>query len=115
MPRNDINTADLKAFSEKIVRAMTQGQFEQCFSALSPEMKHKYPSPEKLRESYDFMLHIYTDKTATSVEFFNYGDESLADFAYVSIMGNNFSEAVSMTVVPSGKSFSIVKLDWGRP
>lgn len=102
--------------------ALVQGDWRGAHAFLAPRLRGELV-PELLRDRFVGMFRGYTDGEPTSVQY----DEQFAlddwpakqpgdvGWAYVSICGDNFVEAVAVTVAKSDGSLFIREVEWGRP
>jgi hypothetical protein len=100
-------------------RALAARQFEQAHQLLSTSLASRY-SVEKLRSEYEGMVS-YGNGPATVVEVVTVMDDWPArqagdvGWAYVAIVGDDFSEAVTVTVAEESGKLVIRDVQWGRP
>jgi hypothetical protein len=100
----------------KFARALLSHDYDTAHTMLSAELKLEYPVPA-LRRSFEEMIslaNLPSELPEVEVMDNSYlGDSSLdaEGWAYVAI----WSEAVTITVKPSGADYLITDLIWGRP
>ncbi len=102
--------------------ALVNGDFTRAHSFLAPRLREQLP-PNILRDEFYGMFRPYA---AGEPKRLHYDEEfSMDDWpakqpgdvgcAYVGIEGDDFVEAVSVTVSDIGGALVIRKVDWGRP
>ena len=100
--------------------ALVKGEFEAAHSFLSPELRLKY-SPSALKREYDSMIEYMQPVANVGVVVVNNrsmpGEQDMdaEGWAYVSIEGEGWSEAVVVTVRAFESEYLIAELIWGRP
>jgi hypothetical protein len=106
------------AFASSLVR----GDFDAAHALLAPELWTMF-SPEALSERLHQMYSGYADGEPTGITF----DEAftMEDFAgkrpgdvgwaYVSIHGADWTEAVAVAVGKIGEQLLVTGIEWGRP
>lgn len=102
--------------------ALLSGEFERARTFLAPAL-HARLTGDQLRERFFGMSEGYAEGTPASIEFED--GFSLTDWpsrqpgdvgwAYVGIMGEDFLEAVSVTVCAFDGVNLIREIEWGRP
>jgi hypothetical protein len=102
--------------------ALVEGDFYRAHELLTPELRKSMP-PERLKDEFYGMFRCYADGEPTDIWY----DESFAmtdwpdkvpgdlGFLYVAIHGEDFNEAVSVTVNDLNGPPLIREIIWGRP
>ena len=103
----------------KFANALVKGEFEVAHSMLSSTLREKM-SIEDLSCDYEEMIEYGTGpvtETIATLEMQDYPDRQNNDlgWAYISMSGEDFSEAVAVTVCEEDNSKKIRELEWGRP
>ena len=101
---------------------LVAGQFEKAHALLSPVLRERV-SPRDLRESLYSMFRGYSQAEPKSIHFNEEfaGDEwpgrlpGDVGWAHVSIEGDDFVEAVTVTVMDLDDQLLIRHVEWGRP
>ncbi len=99
-----------------------EGDFERANSLLAPDLRD-IMTPEQLRLDYEGMISFYSNPGSAHVVFdpqftLSYwpgrqpGD---VGWAYVSIVGDDFVEAVSVIIAEYDQELLIREIEWGRP
>ena len=102
--------------------ALIHQDFTHAHEMLAPELRARI-SPSKIRDDFYRLFPAYAQGKATSIhcnEEFSmteWPDKQPNDvgWAYVSIMGEDFAEAVAVTVADFGGTLFIRAIEWGRP
>jgi hypothetical protein len=102
--------------------ALVHQDFTHAHEMLTPELRARM-SPAKIRDDFYRLFTAYVQGKATSIhcdEQFSmteWEDKQPNDvgWAYVSIMGEDFSESVAVTVADVGGTLLIRAIEWGRP
>jgi len=102
--------------------ALVDGDFERAHGMLAPELQRQL-APDDLRRELYGMFEGYADGKPERIHF----DEDFAHdewpgklpgdlgYAYVSIEGEDFVEAVTVTVADFAGKHLVRDIDWGRP
>ena len=102
--------------------ALVDGDYDRAHALLAPELRAQL-TPAVLQENLYAMFREYSDSEPTEVFF----DEqfSMTDWpakepkdvgwTYVSISGDDFSEAVTVVVADLNGELLIRSVEWGRP
>ena len=102
--------------------ALARADWQSAHALLAPDLRGQL-SPEELRDRFAAMCDGYTEGSPAQVQF----DEQFAlddwpakqpgdtGWAYVSILGDTFIEAVTVVVTNAGDSLLIRDVEWGRP
>jgi hypothetical protein len=99
--------------------AITNDNFSEAYSMLSEEQQNEQ-SPELLKEQFEKMIE-YGKGPAHHIELTNEMTEWPAKetqdvgWAYVAMVGDEFSEAVSVVVSEENNEYKIRNIEWGRP
>jgi hypothetical protein len=101
--------------------ALVAGNFDLAHGLLSPELRAELP-PDRLGAAYAAMI-AYGDGPPTAVELivtmeqWQWPEQQPTDlgWAYVAIVGNGYSEAVTAIVEAAAQGPVIRYLEWGRP
>ncbi|GAA5520639.1 hypothetical protein LQ318_02810 [Aliifodinibius salicampi] len=99
--------------------AITNGNFSEAYRLLSEEQQNEL-NPERLEKAFEKMIeygkgpvhHIELMKEMTE-----WPSKEAKDvgWAYVAMVGDGFSEAVSVVVSEENKKYKIREIEWGRP
>lgn len=103
-------------------QALVDGEFEFASSLLVPEIR-QVMTPEQLRLDYEGMIGMYLNPASAQVIFdpqFTMTDwpgrrPNDVGWVYVSIVGDDFVEAVSVILAEQDEVLLIREIDWGRP
>lgn len=103
-------------------QALVDGDFELASSLLAPEIR-QIMTPEQLRLDYDGLIGMYLSPASAQVVFdpqFTMTDwpgrrPSDVGWVYVSIVGDDFVEAVSVILAEYDGELLIREIEWGRP
>jgi hypothetical protein len=103
----------------KFATALIHGEYDKARNMLSAELKAEYPTAG-LKKNYEDMIgYVEAGEEIGALVMNNreLGNDSLdgEGWAYVSIDGDCWSEAVTITVKPFGPEYLITELIWGRP
>ncbi len=102
--------------------ALVEGDFERAHGLLTPELQGRLPPPT-LREELYAMFRGYADGEPTNIHY----DEQFSmtewpakqprdiGWAYVSITGEDFVEAVTVVVAEVNGKLLVREVEWGRP
>lgn len=99
--------------------AIANSNFPEAYGLLSEEQQNEQ-SPEMLEEGFKKMIE-YRKGPVRHIELINEMMEWPAKeahdvgWAYVAILGDEFSEAVSVVVSEENTQYKIRKIEWGRP
>lgn len=99
--------------------AITNDSFSEAYGLLSEEQQNEQ-SPELLKEQFEQMIE-YGQGPVRHIELISEMTEWPAKeahdvgWAYVAIVGDEFSEAVSVVVSKENNEYKIRKIEWGRP
>jgi len=115
----------MKPFEEVAVAfasALVEGDFVRAHGLLAPNLKQEL-SPEALREQLFDMFRDYSEGPPKAAHFddqFSHEDWPAKQpgdrgWAYVGIHGDDFMEAVSVTVTDVEGALLIREVEWGRP
>lgn len=115
----------MKAYAQIAVdfaSALVNGDWVGANALLAPTLRDEL-SPTALRDQFFRMFRDYTDGVPTRIHFdeqftMEEWPEKHADdvgWAYVSICGKNFVEAVAVIVTKQGGVLLIRSVEWGRP
>jgi len=105
--------------ARRFADALMEGKFDKAHSLLSAECQTKY-SIDALRHHYNEMSG-YTDEPITEIEVIDTLDAWPAKqpgdigWAYVSLIGNGFAEAVAVVVQSENSVLKVRSIEWGRP
>jgi len=102
--------------------ALAQGDFERAHALLSPELRTRL-SPAILSEELHAMYRGYADGEPTGIHYdeqffmteWPYKEPRDVGWAYVSIVGEGFVEAVTVIVTEVDGTLLIRTVEWGRP
>lgn len=106
-------------FASHFAAALTDGEYEAAFEMLSSDMQREY-SADKLGNRFEAMVE-YGDSPAKVDGFIqtmeDWPDKKPDDvgWAYVSISGDDYAEAVAVVVSVGDYGMSISSIEWGRP
>ena len=106
-------------FAVTFAKALTAGDFAAAHSMLAPDLKADYTT-EALKESFEEMVE-YGESPARVDGFVQTMDDWPAKgsndlgWAYVSISGDDFGEAVTVVVTRVDGAMAIGSVEWGRP
>lgn len=102
-------------------QALVDGNFPRAASFLAPNLTPEY-SPETLAEHLHGMYELYAKGPPTQIWFdeqFSHEDGPRAPddlgWVYVGIQGDDFNEAIAVTVCLVKGSPRIREIEWGRP
>ena len=106
------------AFASSLIR----GDFDAAHALLAPELRATF-SPEALSERLHQMYSGYADGEPTGINFDeeftmeNFAGKRPGDigWAYVSIHGEDWTEAVAVAVGEIGDQLLVTGIEWGRP
>ena len=109
-------SAEHGAVALRFADALTTGSFDLAHSLLAPTLAREL-SVDELRTSYEHMIEYGEGpakdaKLITTLE--QWPDKAPGDlgWAYVAIIGTNYSEAVTVVVTDQRR---IRTIEWGRP
>ena len=111
--------AEYAQLALSFARALVAGDFERAHEMLSSKCGEQNP-PASLRSSYESMIE-YGDGPPSEIEVMGTMEEwrrRHADdvgWAYVSISGETYAEAVTAIVAPDNGVLKIRYIEWGRP
>ena len=102
--------------------ALVEGDFARAHGLLAPALRERL-TPGALREELHAMFEGYADGKPTGIEYdeefsmTEWPDKQPLDigWAYVSIMGEDFVEAVTVVVAEIDGVLLIRDVEWGRP
>jgi len=111
-----------EAMATNFAQALADARWEDAHSLLDQELQKRF-SAQRLAETFQAMYSSYAEGPVTSVHFdpqFSMetwpakipGD---VGWAYVSLHGNGFVEAVTVVVASSSGHLAIRDIEWGRP
>jgi len=103
-------------------RAMVDANWEGACRFLTPELQVHLPPP-KLAEQFTSMYAGYADGPVTSIHFdpqfsmeaWPAKEPGDIGWAYVSLEGDGFVEAITVVVARVGNALAIRSIEWGRP
>lgn len=103
-------------------QALVDGNFERANSLLAPDIRG-IMTPEQLQLDYEGMIDFYARPQSAHVVFdpqftmTSWPDKRPGDvgWAYVSIVGDDFVEAVSVVIAEVQGELLIREIEWGRP
>jgi hypothetical protein len=103
-------------------QALVEGDYELANSFLAPDIR-SVRTPEQLRQDYEGMISIYSNPGSARVVFdpqFTMTDwpgirPGDVGWAYVSIVGDGFVEAVTVVIAEYEDELLIREIEWGRP
>jgi len=115
----------MKSYKEIAVdfaSAMVHGEFTEAHRLLAPKLREEL-SPARLQDEYYGMFCGYTDGEPYEV---GYRAQSFVDewpakepgdvgWAYISVLGEDFVEAVTVVVADVDGMLLIRDIEWGRP
>lgn len=115
----------MKAYEEVAVdfaKALVEGSWEKARGFLVPVLQAQWPA-QRLAEAFKSMYEGYADGPARSVHFdpqFSMAawpakQSGDIGWTYVSIQGDEFTEAVTVVVASSESGLAIRDIEWGRP
>jgi NTF2-like N-terminal transpeptidase domain len=105
--------------ASQFASSLVKGDFSSAHSILSQSLKEQL-SIAQLQERYNNMT-AYSGESAESVEveetMNEWSQKELNDvgWAYVSISGKSFSEAVTVVICEEDGKFCVCDVVWGRP
>lgn len=106
-------------FASGFAEALTGGDYDAAHTMLSPDLKRQY-SAEALGQAYEEMVGY--GESPASVDGYvhtmeDWPDKQSADlgWAYVSISGDDYAEAVTVVVSVVDDTLAIRSIEWGRP
>lgn len=115
------------AVAVAFAQALVDCEFDRAYALLTPELRVTM-TPELLREQLFSMFRGYSDSTPTSIWFDEARHDADASFedwpsklpgdvgwAYVGIEGDDFNEAVTVTIAYIDGELLIRDVEWGRP
>jgi hypothetical protein len=102
--------------------ALLEGNYELAHGLLSPELKHGF-SPEDLHLEFELMYSGYSEGEPTQIMFdpqftmTNWPGKRPGDigWVYVSIVGDDFVEAITVVISDIEGEYLISEIEWGRP
>jgi hypothetical protein len=102
--------------------ALVHGQFDSAYTLLDSRLKEKY-TPDKLLKSFKLMYQGYSQGSPSQIHFDEefslqeWPGKKLNDvgWVYVSIIGEDFVEAVCVIVTKINGELLIRDIEWGRP
>ena len=114
----EVRTAYPK-FASRFATALTNGEYETAYDMLSSDMQRKYTA-EALGNKFEAMVEYGGSpaKVDGFIETMEDWPDRKADevgWAYVSISGNDYAEAVTVIVSADNYGMSISNIEWGRP
>jgi hypothetical protein len=117
-PRSDAKELTLGTGSA-FAAALVSGNYVQAQSLLSAELQQQY-TPENLQARYNEMVAYGTGavKVDGHTEFMDDWPARRGQdigWAYISISGDDFAEAVTVVVADENGTPKIRELEWGRP
>jgi hypothetical protein len=103
----------------QFANALVQRDYSLAHSLLADALKGELP-PDQLQARYEGMIAAYGNpaQAAEVMETLtDWPDKQPGDlgWAYVAISGENFSEAVTLTLADQGGQPAIREIVWGRP
>ncbi len=104
----------------KFAGDLVSGRFTEARSLLSQKLQKVY-TPEALAARYRKMIEYWEGKPAKVGDYYTFTDQWPArqpqdiGWAYISIEGDGYVEAVTVTVTDESGSPRISELEWGRP
>lgn len=106
-------------FASRFATALTDGEYETAHDMLSSDMQQKYTA-EALGNAFEAMVKYGGSpaKVDGFVETMEDWPDRKADevgWAYVSISGDDYAEAVTVIVSADNYGMSISNIEWGRP
>jgi hypothetical protein len=114
----------IKPFEEVAIAfasALVEGNFAAAHALLSSSLKETVSSVS-LRDAFLRMVRLYEPEKPTSIHFADFSMETWpakqsgdVGWAYVSICGDSFVEAVTVVVSDLDGSLLIRDIEWGRP
>nr|AAL24543.1 orf117EGC148 [uncultured bacterium] len=105
--------------ARRFANALMEGKFDVAHSLLSAEGQTQW-SVDTLRHHYKEMLD-YVEQPVTEIEVMDTLDAWAAKqpgdigWAYVSMSGNGFVEAVAVVVQSENSALKVRSIEWGRP
>jgi hypothetical protein len=105
--------------ARRFANALMECKFDEACAFLSAECQTKY-SADALSHHYNEMLD-YVAQPVTEIEVIETLDawpaKQLGDigWAYVSMSGNGFAEAVAVVVQSENSVLKVRSIEWGRP
>jgi hypothetical protein len=108
-----------KEFSAQFGSALTKKNFVLAHSMLCQSLQEKL-SPEDLKQEFESMISYgegLSEKVDVMESFEDWPAKQQNDtgWAYVAITGQNFSEAVSLTINIENGQTRVRDIEWGRP
>ncbi len=107
------------AFAERFVWLMVQQNFVAAHALLSPEMTGIYPLAELEKTFNDLVGYIgeigRVEAAPLSDEPWEGHPENEAYEIYVSVLGDDDVEGITVAVIGSDETLRISNLEWGRP
>ena len=118
MVESDPNTPHAER-ATAFAQALVDGRFEDAHSMLTDDLKDRVPV-ERLQAAYEGLVEygtgpVQVDDQLTTME--EWPDKRTNDvgWAYISISGTDFVEAVTVVVSREGDELKIRNIEWGRP
>ena len=99
--------------------ALTDGDFAAAHNQLSASLKSSL-SAEKLEKNYEEMIGVYDSPPSlvdltTTMDVWPGKQENDIGWAYVTIAGKDWAEAVTVVIASENGSLVVRSLEWGRP
>jgi hypothetical protein len=114
----------MKPFEEVAIAfasALVDGNFAAAYALLSPSLQETLSS-SSLRDSFLRMVSLHEPEKPTGIHFDDFSMEDWpakqsgdVGWAYVSICGDSFVEAVTVVVYNLDGALLIRDIEWGRP
>ena len=106
-------------FATDFARALTAGDYDAAYAMLSPELQRKYRADSL---GYEFEEMVSYGESPAKVDgvietLDDWPDKTADDigWAYVSVSGDDYAEAVTVIVSATGNGMAISSIEWGRP
>lgn len=117
----NIGLAEISALAKSFATDLSEGNYRKSHDIFTSALKLIY-SPGWLRECYEGMID-YGEGPATYIEVGSVNSmdgwasykEGDVGHAYVVIMGDGFSEAVSLIFTEENGKPKVREIEWGRP
>jgi hypothetical protein len=111
-----------EAIAVEFATALVQERWHDAHRLLNDSLRKQY-SPESLQEHLSGMFNLYAEGPARRVYFDpqfsmeQWPAKQAGDvgWAYVSVEGDDFVEAVTVIVSQTGSGLAIRDIEWGRP
>jgi hypothetical protein len=122
MPENSI-TAEMRTtypdVAAEFAEALVNGKYEVAYAMLGSTLEQEY-TPDELGNEYEAMVeygdsNVKSDGVLDTMEDWPTRKPMDVGWAYVSITGDEFAEAITVIVSVENDVLKISNIEWGRP